>query len=66
MGNHATTEHTEYTEARHNGGRIRFRVFGVFCGSKKGDAAQAQVQWPNWVDPFLKVKDSTRILEAFS
>jgi|LakMenE01Jun11ns_1017448.scaffolds.fasta_scaffold8888528_1 PIN domain nuclease of toxin-antitoxin system len=27
-----TTEHTEYTEARHNGGRIYFRVFGVFCG----------------------------------
>jgi hypothetical protein len=29
---HGTTEHTEHTEARDNGGRIRFRVFGVFCG----------------------------------
>ena len=27
-----TTEHTETTEAWHHGGRIRFRVFGVFCG----------------------------------
>jgi hypothetical protein len=27
-----TTEHTEYTEVRDNGGRIDFRVFGVFCG----------------------------------
>jgi hypothetical protein len=32
MGNHATTEHTEYTEALHNGGGIRFRMFGVFRG----------------------------------
>jgi hypothetical protein len=31
-----TTEHTEYTEARHNGARIRYRVFGVFCGKKTG------------------------------
>jgi hypothetical protein len=49
-----------------HGGMIRFRVFGVFCGSKKGDAAQAQVQWPNWVDPYLVVKDTRRILEAVS
>jgi hypothetical protein len=27
-----TTENTEYTEAYHNGGGIRFRVFGVFRG----------------------------------
>ena len=27
-----TTEHTETTEARDNRPRIRFRVFGVFCG----------------------------------
>jgi hypothetical protein len=32
---HGTTEHTEHTEARDNGRRIRFRVFGVFCGSKR-------------------------------
>jgi len=39
---HGTTEHTEHTEARDNGGRIRFRVFGVFCGSKRqGIAAEA-------------------------
>jgi hypothetical protein len=39
---HGTTEHTEHTEARDNGGRIRFRVFGVFCGSKrKGIATEA-------------------------
>jgi hypothetical protein len=48
------------------GGMIPFRVFGVFCGSKKGDAAQAQVQWPNWVDPYLVVKDTRRTLEAVS
>jgi hypothetical protein len=29
---HGTTEHTEHTEARDNGRRIRFRVFGLFCG----------------------------------
>jgi hypothetical protein len=28
-------EHTEHTEARDNGRRIRFRVFGVFRGEKK-------------------------------
>ena len=36
-----TTEHTEHTEARDNGRRIRFRMFGVFCGSKRqGIAAE--------------------------
>lgn len=61
-----TTEHTEYTEARHNGGGIRFRVFGVFRGYKSRIAAQAQIQLPNWVDPYLVVKDTRRILEAVS
>ena len=30
--NRGTTEHTEYTEIRHNRTRILFRVFGVFRG----------------------------------
>ncbi len=33
-------EHTEHTEARDDGGRIRFRVFGVFRGEKSGIAVQ--------------------------
>ena len=37
-----TTEHTETTEARDNGERIRFRVFGVFRGEKNDIAVQAQ------------------------
>jgi hypothetical protein len=33
--NRGATEHTEYTETRHNRTRILFRVFRVFCGLKK-------------------------------
>jgi hypothetical protein len=36
--NQGTTEHAQYTEAWHNGGRVRFRVFR---GQKNGIAAQA-------------------------
>jgi len=32
--NRGTTEHTEYTETRHNRTRILFRVFCVFRGLK--------------------------------
>ena len=34
--NVGTTEHTEHTEVRDDGGRIRFGVFGVFCVEKNG------------------------------
>jgi hypothetical protein len=66
MGNHATTEHTEYTEARHTRWDDSFPCVRRVPWLKNRIAAQAQVQLPNWVDPFLLVKDTRRILEAVS
>jgi hypothetical protein len=41
--NLGTTEHTEYTETRHNRARIPFRVFCVFRGLKKSASSRYRI-----------------------
>ena len=39
----------EYTEVRHNGGRIYFRVFGVFCGQKTDEDVKPPPSGDRWL-----------------